>query len=99
MGVFLMYHVAFYSMIFSGKSSLQLSLNVKNATHWIAKHREKGDSPTVTLAVQTLRNTIIVATFVGGFAFTYAFDFTNQFQNVGDDLNLQARAIIISTLL
>ncbi|RYG94790.1 hypothetical protein EON65_56950, partial [archaeon] len=99
MGVFLVYHVAFYSMIFSRNASVQLRLNVKNATHWIAKHRDIGDPHSVTLAIQTLRNTLIVATFVGGFAFTYAFDFTNQFQNVGDDLNLQARAIIISTLL
>eukprot|EP01031_Cornospumella_fuschlensis_P035665 gene35665-43256_t len=99
LGVFLLYHMAFYGVILSGKASIQLSLNLKNATHWIAKHRDKGDAPSVTLAIQTLRNTLIVATFVGGFAFTYAFDFTNQFHGVGNDLNLQARAIIISTLL
>lgn len=54
------------------KTSIQLGKNIKNAFLWLKKHTEKPDAPSVTLAIQTLRNTILVAIFVGGSAFTYS---------------------------
>jgi hypothetical protein len=43
--------------------------NVDNDMLWVQKHREYVDTPTVTLAIQTIRNTAIVAIFIGGYAF------------------------------
>ena len=43
-----------------------------NANLWLLKHKNAVDPASVTLAIQTLRNTILIAIFIGGFAFQYA---------------------------
>ena len=43
-----------------------------NGNLWLLKHRNAVDPASVTLAIQTLRNTILIAIFIGGFAFQYA---------------------------
>ena len=63
------YHAFLYTLVFCFASNrIQLSTNLKNSILWIKKHQQKTDAPTVTLAVQTLRNTILVAVFIGGYA-------------------------------
>jgi hypothetical protein len=78
---------------------VQLSINIKNLTDWLLKHKEKGDAPSVTLAVHTLRNTILVAIFLGGNAFNYAFTFTNNYLSYSGNEIMQIRSIVLSTCL
>lgn len=92
------YHIHLYSSVILLKNSkAQLSKMIDNAHFWAKKHQEKDDAPTVTLAIQTLRNTILVAVFVGGSAITTGLSYTNSFDSSAE-LNLQIRAIILSTL-
>eukprot|EP00981_Chlorochromonas_danica_P007547 scaffold1769_cov164-Ochromonas_danica.AAC.20 len=100
LGLFLVYHLFLYlGVYFSYLHNAQLSMNLKSIVSWVTKHIEKGDAPTVTLAIQTFRNTILVATFIGGNAFTNAFDLTSDYKNIDSDEFLKVRSIVMSTLL
>jgi hypothetical protein len=94
------YHIIMYSAVLTGRGkSTQLSQNIRNSMGWVLKHREKSDAPSVTLAIQTFRNTILVAVFVGGNAFTQAFNFADGYQSsVGNPIE-QARYIVLAALL
>ena len=94
------YHFIMYWAVLSGRApSTQLSLNIRNSLRWVLKHREKSDAASVTLAIQTFRNTILVAVFVGGNAFTQAFNFADGYQSsVGNPIE-QARYIVLAALL
>jgi hypothetical protein len=74
LAVLVFYHLCFYFLAFKSNngSYFQLSRNLRNAVNWLIKHEEKQDAATVTLAIQTLRNTILVAIFTGGQSFVYA---------------------------
>jgi hypothetical protein len=78
--------------------SIKLYKNLINSRDWIKKHKAKEDAPNVTLAIQTLRNTIFVAVFLGGSAFTAAYNTLNSFNRVRG-INDQCRGIILSILL
>lgn len=95
-----MYHILMYSAVLTGRGqSTQLSLNIRNSLRWVLKHREKSDAASVTLAIQTFRNTILVAVFVGGNAFSQAFNFADGYQSsVGNPIE-QARYIVLAALL
>ena len=83
MTLFLGYY--YYSVVenfSSNTSKIQLSRNVNNALKWLEKHTRKPDAPSVTLAIQTLRNTILVAIFVGGSSFTYGMGFLSSINSV-----------------
>lgn len=106
-GLFLVYHFYFYFyVLLSCKSSLtekhqrvtQLSMNIRNAVHWLQKHFEKSDAPTVTLAIQTFRNTILVATFIGGYALQYGFSYSDSYFNL-ETRREQVRAAVIAICL
>lgn len=100
LGLLLIYHIFLYLGIYWGYLlNAQLSMNLKSIVSWVTKHIEKGDAPTVTLAIQTFRNTILVATFIGGSAFTNAFDLTSDYKNIDNDELLKVRSIVMSTLL
>ena len=73
-GLLLAYHLISYSHLCSSDKNFnsQLAKNVANATYWLSKHKEKADAPSVTLTIQTLRNTILVAIFIGGFSLQLA---------------------------
>lgn len=99
--IFFVYHVIMYSSVFASCSSTphQLSLNIRNTMRWVVKHKEKNDPASTTLAVQTLRNTILIAVFIGGNAFQLAFSFADNYQaSIGNPIE-QARSIILATLL
>jgi hypothetical protein len=69
-GVLIGYHAYLYLAVFLYMNdNIQLSTNMKNSIWWLKKHELKGDAPTVTLAIQTFRNTILVAIFVGNGVF------------------------------
>lgn len=94
------YHIRMYVATLSGKGrTTQLSQNIRNSSRWVLKHRQKGDSVSCTLAIQTFRNTIMVAVFVGGNAFVQAFTFADGYQSsVGNPIE-QARYIVLAGLL
>jgi hypothetical protein len=70
LSLFLIYHVAVFSIDFlphrfRSQVSVPVITNLLNSNLWIIKHREKNDAQSVTLVVQSLRNFIMVAIFVG----------------------------------
>ena len=98
LSLFTLYHVVIYSSVYMRSKSIKLYKNLINSRDWIKKHKAKEDAPNVTLAIQTLRNTIFVAVFLGGSAFTAAYNTLNNF-NRAHDINGQCRGIILSILL
>ena len=98
LSLFTLYHVVIYSSVYMKSKSIKLYKNLMNSRDWIKKHKVKEDAPNVTLAIQTLRNTIFVAVFLGGSAFTAAYNTLNNFNRVRDT-NDQCRGIILSILL
>lgn len=100
LSVFFFYQLYAITMVlFVGNSvaQVQLSKNIKNAFQWVKKHRKLADAPSVTLAIQTLRNTILVAIFLGGGAFTSAFTLLNSVEAMR--VELYVRNVIVSILL
>jgi hypothetical protein len=94
------YNTVMFLSVFTGNGQrTQLHMNIHNSVHWVLKHREKSDSATATLAVQTFRNTIMVAVFVGGNAFQLAFSFANNYQDIVGQPIEQTRSVILATLL
>lgn len=96
--VLLAYHVFFYYSTVQVDGNLQLAFNIRNVSHWLHKHKEKSDPQTTTLAIQTLRNTIMVGIFVGGNALNFAYSVTSSYQPV-QSKRMQARSVLLSILL
>lgn len=96
--VLLFYQICFYIFIFKFKAGFQLTRNLRNAFNWLTKHEEKQDAPSVTLAIQTLRNTILIAVFIGGQSFVYG---CNSVLALKEDSSTNARlqSTIISSCL
>ena len=95
----LIYHVYTYGSVFCFSAwQIQLSKEISNALVWMAKHQEVADAPTVTLAIQTLRNTILVAIFVGGASFQYGFTYLNNYY-MEESMQVKIRSLILATLL
>jgi len=98
LSLFAIYHIITYNAVYSKSKSITLYRNLINSKYWIEKHKSKDDAPTVTLAIQTLRNTILVAIFLGGGTFTSAYTTLNAF-NESSDINDKCRRIILSVML
>lgn len=92
------YHFFFYHTTVQVDGKLQLSFNMRNVAHWLHKHKEKSDPQTTTLAIQTLRNTIMVGIFVGGNALNFAYNVTASY-DPDYSKRMQARSIILAILL
>eukprot|EP01038_Epipyxis_sp_PR26KG_P006989 gene6989-9551_t len=73
-------------------------MNIYNSCCWIHKHCTKADPPSVTLAVQTLRNTMIVAVFVGGSSLQFGFTFLNSYKD-SNDIVSNVRIGVLSVFL
>ena len=86
LGLFAGYHIFSYVTYVvkseGSSSSIQLRKNVANAFLWLKKHKIKDDAPNVTLAIQTLRNTILVAVFLGGGSFTAAYSLLDSVRRI-----------------
>jgi len=97
LGCLVCYHSYLYFLVFFYYSDkVQLSTNMKNSIFWLQKHRQKGDAPTVTLAIQTLRNTILIAIFIGGYALQTAITTVNMAASA-EDVYAKFRVIIIAS--
>ena len=100
MGILLVYHFhLFYSVFGLRVQGPQMAVNFKNAKKWVLKHKEKSDPASVTLAVQTLRNSILVSTFIGGGVFVNGIDIANSYPNDIVSARMKARAIILSSCM
>ena len=68
-GLLLIYHLIYLFQIHvTHKKTIQINSNTSNVLLWVAKHMEAKDAQNTVLAVQTLRNMIMAAVFVGGFS-------------------------------
>ena len=94
----LIYHFKLYSDVIALNPRIQVSLNILNGYNWVLKHSIKGDAQSVTLAVQSLRNTMIVAVFVGGSSLQFAFYYVNAY-SANDAIESRSRHIILSSIL
>jgi hypothetical protein len=65
---------------------------------WVQKHKEKSDSSSVTLAIQTFRNTILIAVFVGGSSLSSALANLESY-SFDAPLLQRIRTLIITSLL
>ena len=77
---------------------MQLSRNIHNSSLWLEKHLRHDDASSDTAAIQTLRNAILVAIFIGGSSLTFAWNSLDA-ASVTSVYNEQIRHVIISTLL
>ena len=91
------YHFVFFWMQ-QHANDPQLSFNVRNVAHWLHKHKEKSDANSGTLAIHTLRNTIMVSVFIGGYALTVAYSSASGF-DVAESEQHQVRTVCLSILL
>lgn len=99
---FTVYYIHYGSRAFDDNAGTktQLGRNLNMVGMWSVKHFETPDAPTTVLAVQTLRNSLISAIFIGGAALSAA---SSVIQPPTDDLEwtpaLQVRQVVLSTLL
>lgn len=105
-GIFIVYYAYFYyKVMWSPDYAVQFRKNMRTMKQWARRHVLKQDAATAQQAVQALRNTIFVSTFVGGFAITFAFQLINSidcrsFEGFATVLYMKdVRALIISILL
>lgn len=99
------YAIFAYRVWITKDYSIQLNKNIRAMKSWSRRHLEKQDAGSVTLGVQALRNTIFVATFVGGFAINLAYSFlnslhTSNFSGYSDVIWMKdVRGLILTVLL
>jgi hypothetical protein len=61
------------------------------------KHKEKTDAPTMTLAIQTMRNSIMVGVFIGGGVLNLAVSTANEFNDLNNsDGRMKARTCVLA---
>ena len=100
--LFLLIGYAFSSylllIIFPDTTHIQTAKTGNSALLWLKKHRERTDSPNTTVAVQTIRNSIYVAIFIGGSTFLAASTLLNSFPHVHDPYQ-KIRIVILSLIL
>jgi hypothetical protein len=103
-GILAIYHVVLYSTVIfrttPGMTQIYLSTNIKCYKKWLIKHMTVTDAASTTLAIQTLRNTILVAVFVGTQSFQFGYNTANGYNLIrGDQPREKVRSIILSALL
>ena len=75
-----------------------LALMLQSGRSWTHKHVAGRSAPDVTLAIQTLRNTVLVATFVGTLSFTLSAAALGA-ASAADGAPARARALLQASLL
>jgi hypothetical protein len=93
-GVLVMYNVLALAL----RRASGLTLMLASGRQWTHKHVSGRSATDVTLAVQTLRNTVLVATFVGTLSFTVA-GATLGAAAAADGAAPRARAVLQAALL
>ena len=93
-GVLFLYNV----LVLALRRASGLTLMLQSGRQWTHKHVSGRSATDVTLAVQTLRNTVLVATFVGTLSFTVA-GATLGAAAAADGAAPRARAVLQAALL
>ena len=99
------YFYFFYRTRWSKDYSVQINKNVSSVKTWVKRHLKNHEAASVTLSVQTLRNTQYVAIFVGGYAIKLSYAFidsihSSEFTGYSDVIYLKdVRSLIVSVLL
>ena len=84
----------------TGSLATQTGRNFLNMARWVEKHNRLPDAPSVTLVVQSTRNTILVGIFVGGSSLTAAISATDMLARPGGlTPQLVVRQLIIAGML
>lgn len=98
---FTVYLICYESRVHDAQTSMntQTGRNFENMSLWVIKHNANPDAASVTLAVQTLRNTILVGVFVGGSSLTYAVGACDILTRQEVPPQLVCRQLIIGALL
>ena len=100
--LFLLIGYAFSSYLllvkFPYSTHIQTAKTGYSALLWLKKHSERTDSPNTTVAVQTVRNSIYVAMFIGGSTFVAASTLLNSFPHVHDPYQ-KIRIVVLSLIL
>jgi hypothetical protein len=78
--------------------SIPFAINLVNSEMWMKKHKEGNDTAAILLAVQTLRNTLMAAIFIGGNAIVIAYNLANEYPSLTDP-RLRVRSLVIMTLM
>ena len=76
----------------------QIQRNYATSYMWLLKHAEKNDAANVTLGIQTLRNTILVAIFIGTITFQTAVTIILKYAVQTTDID-RVQVLITSVLL
>ena len=93
-GVLLLYNALALAL----RRASGLNLMLQTGRQWTQKHMSGRSAPDVTLAVQTLRNTVLVATFVGTLSFTVTTATLSAVAGI-DDAPARVRALLHAALL
>lgn len=99
---FVAYLVIYQARARSRTASLetQTGRNFLNMARWVEKHNRLPDAPSVTLVVQSTRNTILVGVFVGGSSLTAAISATDMLARPGGlTPQLVVRQLIVAGML
>ena len=97
--VFAAYHLYLYIIkpqCLNG--TVPFTIHMVNSEMWIKKHKEMFDSATTVLAIQTIRNTLMVGVFIGGNAINIAYDFANDYKDLVGQ-RWKVRSMILMALL
>jgi len=78
---------------------MQLSRNLKTSSLWLSKHLIHDDASSDTAAIQTLRNAILVAIFIGGSSLTLAWNALDAAAAPDISFNDYMRLMILGVLL
>ncbi len=98
LAVMIWYHFYLYRRVFQYHSNeVQLSMNIQLAERWVMKHKEKSGAPSATLAIQTLRNSIMVGVFIGGNVLSLGINTANEFNDYDNkDGRMKARTCVLA---
>ncbi len=97
--VFAVYHLYLYIIkpqCLNG--TVPFTIHMVNSEMWIKKHKETFDAATTVLAVQTIRNTLMVGVFIGGNAINIAYSFANDYKDLVGQ-RWKVRSIVLMALL
>lgn len=93
-----LYHAYFLSFVFKLDTRVQMSINIRNGMNWVLKHSIRADTSSITLAVQTLRNKLIVAVLFGGSGLQLGYSYINSYSKIAP-LADRVRSVIMIILL
>lgn len=82
-GLLLLYH-CYYGWHLSYGSIIQISKSRSVMSAWITKHFEVTDPANITLSIQTLRNTILVAVFIAGYCLNSSYQLLRSVDTSSD---------------